>query len=81
MNGPSDPYKKEVCKCGKSSVAYYVVGEDLYEVDADNVKASISERGDGNMWFQCNHCPDKVDYCDPEMVSNYDELITTDPPV
>jgi hypothetical protein len=53
------------CKCGKASMTYEVIGEDLWSGTPENTK--IEKQGYGKACV-CISCKDKYDQFDPCMV-------------
>ena len=61
------------CKCGKASMSYEVIGEDLYMAKA--VNTIIKKEGYGKVCI-CRFCNKQYDNFDPFMVKFIDERYT-----
>jgi hypothetical protein len=59
---------KEICKCGKASMTYEVIGEDLWSGVPENT--TIVTEGHGKACI-CNNCKTTYDHFDPCMVKIY----------
>ena len=63
---------KDICKCGKASAKYDVIGEDEYEVTI--IHGTIKRQGFAKV-IECKTCHDKFSIFDPFMVKLIDTRI------
>jgi hypothetical protein len=57
---------KEVCKCGKASVDFIIVGEDRWTAKLDNATA---KRGGGKVLYRCISCGEEIAFADSAMMT------------
>jgi len=60
------------CKCGKASITYQAVGEDIYYAESINTTIKTDDEGFGKICV-CAHCKDEYDTFDPCMVKQINE--------
>jgi hypothetical protein len=63
---------KETCKCGKASMTYQAVGEDVYHAESVNTIIKTDDEGFGKVCI-CAYCKEEYDGFDPFIVTNINE--------
>ena len=61
----------KTCKCGKSSVSFEVVGEDLYSAELNNCTKKKNKK-EGEVQYICKECGDVVETADYYMMVDWD---------